>query len=128
MHLVYTKSASYDTRDLATEARIPSMYFVAQPDSFQNTRIYIPGDYFTTSKKVLTVSVFVVLVNGFSLIVYSLSISQDRKQQQQAAAAALAKKVMDELNESNNDSNNSDGGESEENEEPPVKKMLMAKD
>lgn len=56
MHLVYTKSVSYDTRDVIVEARIPSMYFVAQPDFFQNTRIYIPADYFTTNKKVLTVS------------------------------------------------------------------------
>lgn len=69
MHLVYTKSVNYDTRDVSAEARIPSMYFVAQPDSFQNTRIYIPGDYFTTSKKVLQVSGGGMLKQGNGRIV-----------------------------------------------------------
>lgn len=55
MHLVYTKSPSYDTRDVSTEARIPSMYFAAQPEDFVNTQIYIPADWFAT-KKVLVVS------------------------------------------------------------------------
>lgn len=57
MHLVYTKSTVYDTRDLAVEARIPSMYFQAQPDDFQNTRIYLPANYCVAGKKIVHVSV-----------------------------------------------------------------------
>lgn len=57
MHLVYTKSATYDTRDVSIEARIPSMYFAPQPDNFENTRIYIPSDYFVTARNKLTVSI-----------------------------------------------------------------------
>lgn len=104
MHLVYTKTGSSDMRDVSVEARIPSMYFVAQPEQFENTKIYIPTEYFTTSRKVSVVSKAV------------------------ASARADAKKVAqaDLTDDSNHES---DGGESEnENEEPPVKKMLMAKD
>uniref|UniRef100_A0A1L8DX47 Putative sister chromatid cohesion complex cohesin subunit pds5 n=1 Tax=Nyssomyia neivai TaxID=330878 RepID=A0A1L8DX47_9DIPT len=46
MHLIYTKSINYDTRDFPLEARIPSMYFQAQPDDFRNTRIYLPADLY----------------------------------------------------------------------------------
>lgn len=104
MHLVYTKTGISDMRDVSVEARIPSMYFVAQPDHFENTKIYIPTDYFTTSKKLLAVGKAV------------------------ASARADAKKAAqaDLTDDSNHES---DGGDSEnENEEPPVKKMLMAKD
>lgn len=46
MHLIFSKSISYDTREFPLEARIPSMYFQAQPDDFRNTRIYLPADLY----------------------------------------------------------------------------------
>lgn len=46
IHLIFTKSNSYDTRDFSLDARIPSMYYQVQPDDFQNTRIYIPPDMY----------------------------------------------------------------------------------
>lgn len=54
MHVIYTKSTNYDTRDFPLDARIPNMYFQAQPDSFKNNKLYVPIDMFTataTSKK-----------------------------------------------------------------------------
>ncbi|GAB0090696.1 pds5 [Sergentomyia squamirostris] len=46
MHLIYTRAINYDTRDFPLEARIPSMYFAAQPEDFKNTRIYLPADLY----------------------------------------------------------------------------------
>lgn len=54
MNIIYTKATNYDTRDYPLDARIPSMYFQAQPDDFQNTAIYIPAEIYhasATSKK-----------------------------------------------------------------------------
>lgn len=54
MHVIYTKSTNYDTRDFPLDARIPNMYFASQPDSFKNNKLYVPLDMFTataTSKK-----------------------------------------------------------------------------
>ncbi|KAJ6650026.1 Sister chromatid cohesion protein PDS5 like B-B [Pseudolycoriella hygida] len=54
MHVIYTKSTNYDTRDFPLDARIPNMYFQAQPDTFKNNKLYVPLDMFTataTSKK-----------------------------------------------------------------------------
>lgn len=48
MHTIYTKVSNYDTRDFAQDARIPSMYYQAQPEGFQNTRIYIPPDMYSS--------------------------------------------------------------------------------
>lgn len=49
IHLIHSKSNNYDTRDFSLDARIPPMYYQAQPDDYQNTRIYIPPDMYTTS-------------------------------------------------------------------------------
>ena len=57
MHLVYTRSGSYDSRDFSIEARIPSMYFQQQAEDFQNTRIYLPPNFYSTNRKILTVSI-----------------------------------------------------------------------
>lgn len=46
MHVINFKAPSYDTREFSIDARIPSMYFQAQPEDFQNSRTYIPGDMF----------------------------------------------------------------------------------
>lgn len=68
MHIIYTKSTNYDTRDFPLDARIPSMYFQIQPEDFQNTNIFIPADLYTASansKKmgiVLPVSLFLILL------------------------------------------------------------------
>lgn len=54
MHVIYTKSTNYDTRDFPLDARIPNMYFQAQPDTFKNNKLYVPADMYTanaTSKK-----------------------------------------------------------------------------
>lgn len=48
IHLIHTKSNNYDTRDFSLDARIPPMYYQAQPDDFQNTRIYIPPDMYSS--------------------------------------------------------------------------------
>lgn len=49
MHILYTKATNYDTRDFPLDARIPSMYFLAQPDDFQNTAFYIPTELYVAS-------------------------------------------------------------------------------
>lgn len=45
MHIILTKSNNYDVRDFSLDARIPSMYYQAQPDSYQNVQNYIPDVY-----------------------------------------------------------------------------------
>lgn len=45
MNLIQTKVNNYDVRDFSLDARIPSMYYQAQPDSYQNTQSYIPEMY-----------------------------------------------------------------------------------
>lgn len=49
MHLIYTKSTNYDTRDFPLNARIPSMYFQEQPEAFQNTKLFIPTELYAAS-------------------------------------------------------------------------------
>lgn len=58
MHIILTKSNNYDVRDFTLDARIPSMYYQAQPESYQNVQNYIPEVYLpynssttTTTKK-----------------------------------------------------------------------------
>lgn len=48
IHTLLSKVGNYDTRDFSQNARIPSMYYQPQPDTFQNTRIYIPPDMYST--------------------------------------------------------------------------------
>lgn len=45
MHIILTKSNNYDVRDFSLDARIPTMYYLAQPDSYQNVQNYIPEMY-----------------------------------------------------------------------------------
>lgn len=45
MHIILTKSNNYDVRDFSLDARIPSMYYQAQPESYQNVQNYIPEVY-----------------------------------------------------------------------------------
>lgn len=45
MHIIITKSQYCDVRDFTLDARIPSMYYIAQPDSYQNTQNYLPDLY-----------------------------------------------------------------------------------
>lgn len=45
MHIILTKSNNYDVRDFSMDARIPSMYYQAQPESYQNVQSYIPEVY-----------------------------------------------------------------------------------
>lgn len=49
MHLIFTKSTTYDTREFPLEARIPSMYYQAQTEDFQNNRIYLPSELYNTT-------------------------------------------------------------------------------
>lgn len=46
-HSIFWKAKDYDIRDFALDARIPSMYYQPQDESFQNTRIYVPADMFS---------------------------------------------------------------------------------
>lgn len=46
LHLIFTKTSNYDTRDFPVDARIPSMYFKVQPDDFTNTDYYLPADMY----------------------------------------------------------------------------------
>lgn len=48
IHTIFSKTSNYDTRDFSLDARIPSMYYQPQPEGFQNTRIYIPPDMYST--------------------------------------------------------------------------------
>lgn len=45
MHIILQKSNNYDVRDFSSDARIPSMYYQVQPDSYQNVKNYIPEVY-----------------------------------------------------------------------------------
>lgn len=45
MHIILSKSNNYDVRDFSLDARIPSMYYQAQPESYQNVQNYIPDVY-----------------------------------------------------------------------------------
>ena len=61
MYLLLTKIDSYDIREFPIEARIPTMYFAAQGDDFQNTRYYLPADLYSINninakKKVGTIA------------------------------------------------------------------------
>lgn len=44
MGLILSKTSNYDLKDFPSDTRIPSMYFQQQPDSFVNTKIYIPPE------------------------------------------------------------------------------------
>lgn len=77
MHVIYTKSTNYDTRDFPLDARIPNMYFQAQPDSFKNSKLYVPNDMFTataTSKK-MGIVLPVARVSQYTLFVCSPILS-----------------------------------------------------
>lgn len=78
MHLVYTKSVGYDTRDVAMEARVPFMFFQPQGEDFQNTRIYVPSEYFTTSKKILTVSGLCLIIDSMDSVINPILFSFPR--------------------------------------------------
>lgn len=45
MHIMITRGNNYDTRDFSLDARIPSMYYQAQPENYQNIQNYIPDVY-----------------------------------------------------------------------------------
>lgn len=49
LHLIYTKTTNYDTRDLPMDARIPSMYFKPQEDDFTNTDYYLPVELYAAA-------------------------------------------------------------------------------
>uniref|UniRef100_A0A8W7P9N7 Uncharacterized protein n=1 Tax=Anopheles coluzzii TaxID=1518534 RepID=A0A8W7P9N7_ANOCL len=51
MGLILTRLTFYDMREAPAEARIPSMYFQAQPEDFQNTRYYIPDDMYNLTDR-----------------------------------------------------------------------------
>lgn len=55
MHIILTRVQSPEVREYTLEyTRIPDMYFLPQPESYQNTKIYIPTDVFppTTTKTI----------------------------------------------------------------------------
>lgn len=47
IHLIFSKTSNYDTRDFSLNARIPVMFYQAV-EGFQNTRVYIPPDMYST--------------------------------------------------------------------------------
>uniref|UniRef100_A0A182WEA9 Uncharacterized protein n=1 Tax=Anopheles minimus TaxID=112268 RepID=A0A182WEA9_9DIPT len=51
MGLILTRLTFYDMREAPAEARIPSMYFQAQPEDFHNTRYYIPDDMYNLTDR-----------------------------------------------------------------------------
>lgn len=73
MHIILSKSNNYDVRDFSLDARIPSMYYQAQPESYQNVQNYIPDVYLpynsTTSNATKKTGIVVpVSVTQFILI------------------------------------------------------------
>lgn len=73
MHIILSKSNNYDVRDFSLDARIPSMYYQAQPESYQNVQNYIPDVYLpynsTTSNATKKTGIVVpVSVTQFTLI------------------------------------------------------------
>lgn len=72
MNLILTKVNNYDVRDFSLDARIPTMYYQAQPDNYQNTQNYIPEVYLpiynnsnTSNNKKQTGIVVPVCINQF---------------------------------------------------------------
>lgn len=74
MHIILSKSNNYDVRDFNLDARIPSMYYQSQPDSYQNTQNYLPEMYLpfnhTTSNTKKTGIVVPVSFGHFAAFCY----------------------------------------------------------
>jgi sister chromatid cohesion protein PDS5 len=66
-YLIMTKVVTLDIREFPLEARIPSMYFQAQSEEFQNTRFYLPVDIYNynTNKKLNSTNAPLILVSFF---------------------------------------------------------------
>ncbi|CAD7088985.1 unnamed protein product [Hermetia illucens] len=47
MNLINQRATAYDIREFPLDARIPSMYFQAQPETFVNHKIYIPLEMYS---------------------------------------------------------------------------------
>lgn len=45
MNLILSESNNEDVRDFSLDMQIPSMYYKAQPDNYQNEQSYIPDKY-----------------------------------------------------------------------------------
>jgi sister chromatid cohesion protein PDS5 len=52
-YLILTKVVTLDIREFPLEARIPSMYFQAQPEDFHNMEYFLPTNIYdySTNKK-----------------------------------------------------------------------------
>lgn len=73
IHLIHTKSNNYDTRDFSLDARIPPMYYQAQSDDFENTRVYIPPDMYSTgTTNVKKMGIVIPVIICHLLILYIL--------------------------------------------------------
>jgi sister chromatid cohesion protein PDS5 len=74
-YLILTKVVTLDIREFPLEARIPSMYFQAQPEDFHNMEYFLPTNIYdySTNKKLnsnapassVTVSLIQFVANQF---------------------------------------------------------------
>lgn len=77
MHIIIAKSNNYDVRDYNLDARIPTMYYQSQPESYQNIQNYLPESYLpynsnttnTTKKTGIVVPVIFSFFFSFSMYV-----------------------------------------------------------
>ncbi|XP_055534630.1 sister chromatid cohesion protein PDS5 homolog B-B [Wyeomyia smithii] len=102
--LILTKVHTFDAREFPVDARIPSMYFQAQAENFNNARLYIPEDMYNLTGSCST---------GPKKNLLALN---DRKK------ASSSKSVLN--HEGNGDGNDNTGNDSgADDDEPPAKKF-----
>lgn len=107
MHLILSRVQTPEVREYTLEyIRIPDMFFQPQPDSYQNTKIYIPSEIFNAKSNITGVS-----VSNVSLISIFF-VKNAKKLNFQTSIAKVATKTK--LPEDQND----------ESAEPPTKRAL----
>lgn len=73
MHLILTRAQYPEVREFSLEyTRIPDMYFQQQPESYQNTKIYVPSEMYnfnnTVSSKTVPSIVSTYFRNLFNVV------------------------------------------------------------
>lgn len=110
MHLVNTKAITFDTREFSLDARIPSMYFQAQPADFHNTHIYIPLDMYIQQP-----------VTKKPAIPYILTTGERKRMQRKISESSIDQADAQTTSVSMDDMENSLDAD-DENLEPPAKR------
>lgn len=127
LHLIMTRVQSPEVREFTLEyTRIPDMYFQPQPESYQNTKIYIPSEIFNSNSKITGVTLSNVRELFFSISLSFRALKLKSRHFQANFAKAL---TTTNTNSNSTTANKTKSPEAraevdEESSEPPPKRVL----